>query len=109
MGCLKDALFELHEGVAWGLLDSSFEKQQRQQVWRGGGRSIAYVLQGVWGGCQARPACSLKSSALPSRPSLQLVNAAANELASDKLLMVELAREHGVLEGYTTQLKVRVG
>ena len=32
LGCLKDALFELHEGVAWGLLDPEFEHQQRQQV-----------------------------------------------------------------------------
>ncbi len=32
LGCLKDGLFELHEGVAWGLLDPEFESQQRQQV-----------------------------------------------------------------------------
>lgn len=30
LGCLKDALFDLHEGVAWGLLSPAFEEQQRQ-------------------------------------------------------------------------------
>ncbi|PRW20259.1 adenylate guanylate cyclase [Chlorella sorokiniana] len=32
LGCLKDALFELHEGVDWGLLDPEYERQQRQQL-----------------------------------------------------------------------------
>lgn len=44
LGCLKDALFELHEGVAWGLLEPEFERQQRQQVRHAGGRgSPAWV------------------------------------------------------------------
>ncbi|KAL4451396.1 hypothetical protein ABPG77_009468 [Micractinium sp. CCAP 211/92] len=30
LGCLKDALFDLHEGVVWGLLAPAFEEQQRQ-------------------------------------------------------------------------------
>lgn len=30
LGCLKDALFDLHEGVVWGLLSPAFEEQQRQ-------------------------------------------------------------------------------
>ncbi|KAL4420682.1 hypothetical protein ABPG75_010338 [Micractinium tetrahymenae] len=30
LGCLKDSLFDLHEGAAWGLLSPAFEEQQRQ-------------------------------------------------------------------------------
>ena len=66
LGCLKDSLFDLHEGVAWGLLSPEFESQQRQQ----------------------------------------LLNAAANELHTDKQLCLQLAREHGILEEYAAQVKV---
>jgi hypothetical protein len=66
LGCLKDCLFDLHEGVAWGLLSPEFESQQRQQ----------------------------------------LVNAAANELHTDKQLCLQLAREHGIVEEYAAQVKV---
>jgi hypothetical protein len=66
LGCLKDCLFDLNEGVTWGLLDPGFEQQQRQA----------------------------------------LVNAAANELNTDKQLCVQLAHEHGVLGQYAARLQV---
>ena len=66
LGCLKDCLFDLHEGAAWGLLCPEFESQQRQQ----------------------------------------LLNAAANELHTDKQLCLQLAREHGIVEEYAAQVKV---
>lgn len=53
LGCLKDALFELHEGVAWGLLSSEFERQQRQQV------SLA-------GNQQPQPPCLLQYMPCPA-------------------------------------------
>ncbi|PSC71684.1 phosphoglucomutase [Micractinium conductrix] len=65
LGCLKDTLFDLHEGVVWGLLEPNFEEAQRQA----------------------------------------LVNAAANELHTDKQLCLQLAREHGLDERYAAALK----
>lgn len=66
LGCLKDCLYDLHEGVTWGMLDPEFEGQQRQA----------------------------------------LINAAANELNTDKQLCVQLAHEQGVLEQFADLLEV---
>lgn len=66
LGCLKDALWDLHEGVVWGLLEPAFEQGQQKQ----------------------------------------LLNAAANELNTDKQLVLQLAREHGLLEEYAAQVQV---
>ena len=106
LGCLKDALFELHEGVAWGLLSPGFESQQRQQA-RGGGARRRWVC-----GCAAELAPhAADATSLSSRPfpTSQLFNAAANELHTDKQLVVELAREAGLLHEYCAELEVRNG
>lgn len=44
LGCLKDALFDLHEGVVWRLLAPAFEEQQRQV---GGAGRCACVHDGT--------------------------------------------------------------
>lgn len=113
LGCLKDALFELHEGVEWGLLEPGFEAQQRQQA-----RSCLppgtvprcsrrLLVERQACASHAHPLCPLHGPAFQSRPAPQLLNAAANELHSDKRLVVELAREHRLADRYAAEVKAR--